>query len=226
MQLRPQLLVEVNTVLLTVDGPSHWLMLLMDQSAVIVGFQYSCHLLFQPRAVLHTFQRWSFVSLFCFSFFCCLLSSLYHSSNPSRILQKIDHAPFRRNHLHIISSKNNLLTMLNYHPTTNQLSDIPFYCSCYKDPYKDLEESDLIMRLKKIAELNSVFSFNKPGLRCGFLSALVFLQMAFYSPLERRCATTRKCPFLFLQQLALLSSFLHFSDYHNICIASVLGHNA
>lgn len=73
---------------------------------------------------------------------------------------------------------------LCYHLTTNQLSDIPFYCSCYKDPYKDLEEPDLVMRLKKITQLNSVFSFNKPGLQYGFLSTLVFQQMAFYSPLE------------------------------------------
>lgn len=40
--------------------------------------------------------------------------------------------------------------MLSYHHTTNQLSDIPFYCSCYKDPYKDLEELGLVMRLKRL----------------------------------------------------------------------------
>lgn len=74
--------------------------------------------------------------------------------------------------------------MLSYHPTTNQLSDTPFYCSCHKDPYKDLEEPDLIMRVKTITQLNSVFRFNKPGLWYGFLSTSVFQQMAFQSPLE------------------------------------------
>lgn len=112
-----------------------------------------------------------------------------------------------------------------------------FYCSCYKDPYKDLEESDLIMRLKTITKLNSVFSFNNlvfgswvpesvSGLRYGILSTLVLQAFGLLFPSRKHCATTRKCPFLFLQQLALLSSFLHFPDYHNICIVSVLGHNA
>lgn len=64
--------------------------------------------------------------------------------------------------------------MLSYHPTSNQLSDIPFYCSCYKDPYKDLEEPGLVIRLKKVAQLNYVFSFNKPELRYVFLSTRVF----------------------------------------------------
>lgn len=47
--------------------------------------------------------------------------------------------------------------MLSYHPTTNQLSNTPFYCSCHKVPYKDPEEPDLIMRLKKIKQLNSIY---------------------------------------------------------------------
>lgn len=63
--------------------------------------------------------------------------------------------------------------MLSYHPTANQLDDIPFHCSCHKDPYKDPEELDLIMMLEKIKQLNSIFSFYKPGLQYGFMSTFV-----------------------------------------------------
>lgn len=48
----------------------------------------------------------------------------------------------------------------------------------------------------------------------------------FFSPLESPVQQQESVLLISATRVALLSSFLRFPDYHNICIPSMLGHSA